>query len=82
MMELDIFHEEIKCYVSSIRYEYSTKRAEITLQKNSKPDMKGTIEFFKRIDAGVNAIEVYQENEPYMFYYLLKNKWHARDYPS
>lgn len=72
------FIEDVQCFVSELRYDYTTKTGTLVLGRNSATDMSGCIALFKRIDPEVTDILTLEGKKPDTSYHLIGGKWQAR----
>lgn len=72
-----MFHEEMKCEVGEIRYNFQKHSGFVSMPEASTTDMRGTIEFFKRIDPQVVHIFTFQNGNIDTQYVIHDGEWIA-----
>lgn len=72
-----MYHPEMKCHVSSIKYDYSTKTGTVSATALQKVDMDGAVSFFKRLDIGVQQIRTYADTERSTAFRNIGGQWQS-----
>lgn len=75
MQQAALYHNEMKCNVVTIKYDYATKTGTVTAGPTERVNMEGTIAFFKRVDVGVQQIRTYSGTERSSTFRLVAGSW-------